>query len=102
MCVFSFVFSTRLIRVLAASEKSKTRERRKSKGKKKGEGRRRRKEKRREKEKSLIKNGKSSSSLLPYLLVVEVQDQDLLEGAGDHLVDDVGLRRRGEELCFFC
>ena len=43
---------------------------------------------------------KKRTFLLPHLLVVKMEDQDLLEGASDHFVDDVRLRWRGEELFF--
>jgi len=43
---------------------------------------------------------KKRTFLLPHLLVVKMEDQNLLEGASDHFVDDVRLRWRGEELFF--
>jgi hypothetical protein len=47
-----------------------------------------------------MKKMKKTTFLLPHLLVVKMEDQDLLEGASDHFVDDVRLRWGGEELFF--
>lgn len=47
-----------------------------------------------------MKKMKKRTFLLPHLLVVKMEDQDLLEGASDHFVDDVRLRWGGEELFF--